>query len=1552
STWVHQELADTRPPAVGFHLPQDGQTNYPVSAPISLLIHEVLETRTIINGDTILIRPVGGASLAAQFTLSFDGVLTFTPDDPLQENTSYEVVLDGIQDASGNAMEPYSFTFSTGETVSGNTAPIVESFTADQTVVEPGALITLTAVASDDNDPALDLEFRFDPGNGEAKTEWSPNSSVGFIYNVAGHYQPTVQVRDTAGAISSLNTGINIMTLPVGPAATSSGPVAIDTANRRIWTVNPDNNSVTVVHADDLTVIAEVPVGNDPRSVAIDPSGHAWITCHDDDRVVVLDGTSHAEIADFDTGHGSAPFGVVISPDGQAAYVSLYGSGGLMRFEVASLSLDGSPLELGHSARALAVSSDGSRVLVTRFISPVNHAEVWEVETAGFSLNRTLRIPKFGNSTHRDSTANSRGVANYLASILYAPDGESAWVAATKQNTERGTLFNAPQTHESTQRNLLVQIDLDPALPAGAVQRDIDLDNSDSASGLGLSPRGDYLFVTLQGNNQYLAFDLLELGSTSGLGAMVLRRNVGAAPQGVVVDPLTERIIVRNFLDRSLSVVDGAPLFETGGINLPSSTVSTVVSELLPTEVLAGKRIFYHADPRMSSESYISCASCHIDGGSDGRVWDFTQRGEGLRNTPDLRGRGGMAHGNVHWSGNFDEIQDFENDIRNFFGGTGFLTDEQFDTTSDPLGTSKAGLSADLDALAAYVTSLGNDHLPRSPHRAYNGSLTASAELGRQVFISMDCTSCHSGDDLTDSTSGLFHDVGTMRTTSGQRLGAPLTGIDTPTLRGLWSNAPYFHDGSARTLEDVFTIAGGTTYQAETGNVTGGVMQANPQGVYVNYDNTVMGGFAQLESGGLLTLEDIEGGSDGIGAVEIRYSSTSNGPAFIRVNGVTHPVVLTATGNWPAWRTTFWSNLRVEGVDLVAGPNNLIEIGGNTSRLGIDHITVSTAADLTAAAPHRSVPTEERDELIAYLLSLDDSPVSFSMEDAPAATLGAIDAEGAIFDAPFIDIDITFSAAITGLSVDDFQIGGTAGGSHSHLSVIADTTAYRLRIAGFSNPGELTVQLPADAVTSIADGTGNLASAALVLTYEPPVADDIAPLSDEFNDPTTLASWQRNDTAEGWNADKLEAWDIDTTTPGHMHLMPFASSWYQDFTGAYAYKEVTGDFVVTINLDALHRSGAGRPDSEFSLAGIMVRASRGLTTAAPVPAQPANTVLPWPPSGYTTDWQPDTENYIFLSYGHGANWLTSPDANNPNRWHYEVKTTTNGTSILYPRTHGVPENEPNATLQIVRRSSTFLLLRRHGAGPWIIENRFERTDLPQTLQVGITTYTDWATVSAGWTEDNINLPFHQNRIVNTTVGNPDLIANVDFFRLRRPDPSVDQAALQAALVTGQSASDGVIELSGNPALAPYLGDPAAAAVETPGQSYAQWLGEHFTPEQLVDPETTGPDQDPDQDRLPNLIDYLTEGDPWVDSDGLQVSQDEGQTQLLVARNTNVSGYRLVVEASSDLENWEMLAESVNGAPPSGPGFVSETDGIVRIMTIIDPVISEDTRFYRLGGISE
>ena len=93
-----------------------------------------------------------------------------------------------------------------------------------------------------------------------------------------------------------------------------------------------------------------------------------------------------------------------------------------------------------------------------------------------------------------------------------------------------------------------------------------------------------------------------------------------------------------------------------------------------------------------------------------------------------------MAHGFLHWSANFDEVQDFEGQIRALAGGTGLMTDAAFNqgTRNQPLGDPKAGLSADLDALAAYVASL--DAFSPSPHRNADGTLTADG-VSRQSSL-------------------------------------------------------------------------------------------------------------------------------------------------------------------------------------------------------------------------------------------------------------------------------------------------------------------------------------------------------------------------------------------------------------------------------------------------------------------------------------------------------------------------------------------------------------------------------------------------------------------------------------------------------------------------------------------------------------------------------------------------------------------------------------------------------------------------------------------------
>lgn len=988
AVWVHQTAPDTRGPEVGFHLPRAGQTNYPVSAPISLLIHETLEVSTIVNGTTFRVRPLDaegnpGAFVAGRFTFAFDDTLTFTPNAPLAANTTYlvDIPANGIRDAAGNAMAPFSFTFSTGTLVSGNTPPVITSLTADSPVIAPGGSLTFTTTATDA--PGQALQYRFDAGDGRPKTDWTDSASVAFTYTDAGHYQVLVQVRDPLGALSSRTLGINVLTTPAGPRPTQSAPVAVNATARRLWTVNPDTHTVTALHADTLATLFEVPVPADPRSVALDANGHVWVTCHDADLVVVLDAATGATLATLPTGHGSAPFGVAFSPDRLIAYVSLTGSGRLHRYNATTRALTGN-LALGPTARALAVSGDGARILVTRFISPPNHGEIWEVNAATFMVSRTLRIPKFGGQLHLDGSANGRGVPNYLASVAIAPDNLSAWVVATKANTERGTLFGAPLNHENTQRTVLARLSLDAAYPQGLVTRDVDLDNSDSASALAFSPLGDYLFVTLQGNNQVAVFDVPALESATGLSGLLSRRETEAAPQGVALDPSTGRVFVHNFLGRSLTAINAADLFATGNTALPSEHVPTILNETVPSAVLAGKRLFYDAsDSRMSAEGYISCASCHVDGGTDGRVWDFTQRGEGLRRTPELRGRAGLGHGALHWTANFDELQDFEHDIRSAFGGTGFLAGNAatFAANEAPLGTPKAGRSPELDALAAYITSLGRESLPRSPHRAADGTLTVNARAGRTVFQALDCRSCHSTTQFTDSRPGtvpLLHNVGTLRTTSGQRLGAALPGIDTPTLLGAWANPSYLHDGSARTLEDVFTVAGGTVIQAETGAASHGNIEVGASNLTNNFDRSVTGGFVNLEGGGVgtLTLSNVNGGPGGVGAIEFRYSMTGFGlSAFVRVNGVNHVVALPSTNNLPSWRQTFWSTARVEGVALTAGATNTIQVGPQSGwNLGIDHVTISTATHLAAAAPHRAVQTlapAERTALLDFLRQLD-----------------------------------------------------------------------------------------------------------------------------------------------------------------------------------------------------------------------------------------------------------------------------------------------------------------------------------------------------------------------------------------------------------------------------------------------------------------------------------------------------------------------------------------------------------------------------------------------------
>ena len=81
------------------------------------------------------------------------------------------------------------------------------------------------------------------------------------------------------------------------------------------------------------------------------------------------------------------------------------------------------------------------------------------------------------------------------------------------------------------------------------------------------------------------------------------------------------------------------------------------------------------------------------------------------------------------------------------------------------------------------------------------------------------------GARLTDSAFvdpgvPLLHDVGTLGPGSGKRQGLPLTGLDTPSLHGLWRTPPYLHDGSAPDLEAVLVGKNASDLHGVTSTLT------------------------------------------------------------------------------------------------------------------------------------------------------------------------------------------------------------------------------------------------------------------------------------------------------------------------------------------------------------------------------------------------------------------------------------------------------------------------------------------------------------------------------------------------------------------------------------------------------------------------------------------------------------------------------------------------------------------------------------------------------------
>lgn len=623
-------------------------------------------------------------------------------------------------------------------------------------------------------------------------TTTSGSPVVNYTYQKPGNYTVSVTVIANNGA-QTQHSFIQTIINPV----TSTAPV--HTSNivgdgTFAYAVDPDAGTVAAIDARNLTKTWQLAVGSEPKTLALDASGRLWVTVQGEDKFLKIDPITRS-MTSYSLAYGSAPYGVVFTPDGNKGLLTLAGKSALAVFNPVTGTISNTVNLPGGDVRGIAVSADSRTAYVTRFRSLMSQAELYKVDLVNMTVS-TIALPV--DQTTTTTEASAPGVANYLNQAVISPDGLRVVLPSKKDNVVQGQFRTGEKLKtDSTVRSILSNVDV--SADGEVFGEQIDFNNRAPARAALFSPSGNFIFVAQMESNSVAIVDSYRRTVLGSVAA------VGRTPHGLYLDAAGKRLFVNNFLDRSVTVHDISKVLSGVDFVTPApTTIITVEAEPLAANVLAGKRIFYNAgDRRMSKESYISCASCHVDGDSDGMVWDFTQRGEGLRRTISLQGRQGVgpANGRLHWTGNFDELQDFEKDIRDEFGGLGFLSPSDHQETIDPLGPPKAGRSGDLDSLAAYVSSLRT--FPRSPHRGADGCLTSEAVSGKQIFEAGQCTTCH-GDGA--SQDNLRHDVGTIQGSSGTGSGQPLAGVgfDTPTLYGIWDVSSFFHNGSAATLADVF----------------------------------------------------------------------------------------------------------------------------------------------------------------------------------------------------------------------------------------------------------------------------------------------------------------------------------------------------------------------------------------------------------------------------------------------------------------------------------------------------------------------------------------------------------------------------------------------------------------------------------------------------------------------------------------------------------------------------------------------------------------------------
>jgi YVTN family beta-propeller protein len=564
----------------------------------------------------------------------------------------------------------------------------------------------------------------------------------------------------------------------------------------RLYVLCQQSEEVRVLNAATYAVIKNIAVGHVPRGISLSPSGdRLFVTNTWDDTLSVIDTQSLSVVATWPV--GAEPSGVVEDRAGKLLFVANRISNDVAVMD-AQTGEEEKRLAAGRGASYLTLSPDGSRIYATHI-----YPNPPRVRTD--HDNRTAPESEITVIDAAHAVVVDRIPLHRIAGVFHLAFSSDGRLGVVAEYHPKNLIPLAHMEHGGAFAYTLTLFGADVGKPV-----EIPLDELERYAsqpfGVAITPDKSRIYVSCGGSEMVTVIDLPKLlryarthpGSnaqdlSASANYVVTRIPVGLNPRGLALSRDGRKLFVANRLEDTISVIDTRS-------NRVAATIALAGPKIIST-LRHGEQNFYTS--RYSFQGQIGCASCHIDSTFDGIQWNLEPDGFG-RNIVDNK----MLEG----------IKDTEPYKWN--GGNPNIPTECGPRTEKYFWRSENYDNVTLTDLAVYIRSLE----PRpNRFRLANGEQTPAQERGQAIFErTVDkfgkpipeynrCSYCHSG---PKGTNQKLFDVGTRKPNDNGNLlkAAPLTEIAL--------TAPYLHDGSARTLEEIWTVYNPDDKHGRTNDLT------------------------------------------------------------------------------------------------------------------------------------------------------------------------------------------------------------------------------------------------------------------------------------------------------------------------------------------------------------------------------------------------------------------------------------------------------------------------------------------------------------------------------------------------------------------------------------------------------------------------------------------------------------------------------------------------------------------------------------------------------------